>query len=117
MKLNEKRMIEYVLLVLFPAALFAGCAGNGNEKTQTLTENQVNETQIEQVSYAVATIDENETVQRVVINSNENERVDVSITPMPNIAKEETQEENLERTVYFGTNIYSVRVGDEVLLV
>ena len=51
MKMNEKRVVEYVLLILFPAALFAGCAGNGNEKPQTLSEYQADETQIEQVAY------------------------------------------------------------------
>jgi len=116
MKLNEKRMVEYVLLVLFPAALFAGCAGNGNEKPQTLTEDQANETQIEQVSYAVETIGENEPVHSVVINSNENERVDVTITPMPKISTEDTHKESLEQTVYFKTDQYTLQIEDESLL-
>jgi len=114
MKLNEKRMVEYVLLVLFPAALFAGCAGNGNEKPQTLSENQANEAQFEQVSYAVETIGENDTVQNVAIKGNKN--AEVTITPMPQITTDDTQDETLDHVVYFDTDQYTLRADDESLL-
>ena len=116
MKMNEKRMVEYVLLVLFPAVLFAGCAGNGNEKPQTLSENQANETLIEQVAYAVETTGKNEAVQSVAINSSESEGVDVTITPMPQLATEDTQEESLGQILYFSTDQYTLRAEEGSLL-
>ncbi len=127
MKLNEKRVIEYVLLVLFPAALFAGCAGNGDEKSANIKASKATEMQYESAPYATTPLSESDSLaltgQFENPNSETTELVISSITPgaqsmAQNEQGDSLERENnsLERTLRFATNQYAVQLEDDALL-
>ena len=124
MKMKTERALENLLLILFPAAIIVGCAGNGEERPQEFKDNQVS-----MLEYDKAVSQEYQATTTPLNTAYVEPLSEANASVVPDVIKEDivTQETVTEeistatpipavKTLYFDTDKFTVVTDDYQIL-